>query len=365
LFLLRILSYNLLIIPGFNKSELLGTALYRIQSISVFFYPALFAHLFYLLLYKNNKNFIIIITSLYCLSLIFYVSTLIGINPITKDLKVENDKIQIIINTSSYIYKTVIIYFTFSYIFSIYLLSKYSKNKILNKDRKTIGIMKWTYIVIYGYGYILQFFISLIKPEFISLTQYLIIIFSIVIYYTITRYNFLKIYKTSQFSNLIIEDLTIPFIITNEKGLIIRSNTNNDYNNFFDGKNIFSIFTESGSELHSCLDEGIILKNINLNLVDLKNQVEVTYTVDINPIKDKFMDIIGLFITLSDYKISLNSFSSREQEIINYLTKGSSYKEIAYELNISYNTVNSHVKKIYKKSGVNERKELIDFLDRI
>ena len=147
--------------------------------------------------------------------------------------------------------------------------------------------------------------------------------------------------------------------------MIIRSNTNNDYNNFFDGKNIFSIFTESGSELHSCLDEGIILKNINLNLVDLKNQVEVTYTVDINPIKDKFMDIIGLFITLSDYKISLNSFSSREQEIINYLTKGSSYKEIAYELNISYNTVNSHVKKIYKKSGVNERKELIDFLDRI
>lgn len=236
---------------------------------------------------------------------------------------------------------------------------------MLNKDRKTISIMKWAYIIIYGYGYILQFLISLIKPNFISLTQYLIIIFSIIIYYTITRYNFLKIYKTGQFSNLIIEDLTIPFVITDEKGLIIKSNTNNGFNDIFSDESIFSIFPESSIELKSSLVRGIILRDLNLKLIDNTNHIEITYTADINPIKDKFMDIIGLFVTLSDYKIALNSFSAREQEIINFLTKGSTYKEIAYELNISYNTVNSHVKKIYKKSGVNERKELIGSLNKI
>ena len=354
LLLLRMTSFNLLIIPALKKSNILGILLYRVQSISVIFLPALLAHLFY-----SNLR---IILFLYLLSLLFYISALIGFNPITKEIKIENDKMYFIINTSSYIYKSIIIFFIFSILFSIYLLNKLSKVKMINKDKKIINIIKWAYIFTFVYGYIIQLLISLINPKYFSLTPYLIIIFSIIIYYTIKRYNFLKIYKTNQFSNLINEDFTLPFIITDEKGVIIKSNFNNINNDIFYGKSIYYFFPDSMITINSILEEGKIVKNINFILANHQNQIEITYTVDINPIKDKFQDIIGLFILQSDYKISLNSFSKREQDIIHYLKKGLSYKEVAYELNISYNTVNTHIKNIYKKSDVNDRKELLDSL---
>ncbi|OHD12498.1 MAG: hypothetical protein A2Z98_08785 [Spirochaetes bacterium GWB1_27_13] len=362
LLLLRMTSFNLLIIPALKKSNILGILLYRVQSISVIFLPALLAHLFYSLLYKSNKRNLRIILFLYLLSLLFYISALIGFNPITKEIKIENDKMYFIINTSSYIYKSIIIFFIFSILFSIYLLNKLSKVKMINKDKKIINIIKWAYIFTFVYGYIIQLLISLINPKYFSLTPYLIIIFSIIIYYTIKRYNFLKIYKTNQFSNLINEDFTLPFIITDEKGVIIKSNFNNINNDIFYGKSIYYFFPDSMITINSILEEGKIVKNINFILANHQNQIEITYTVDINPIKDKFQDIIGLFILQSDYKISLNSFSKREQDIIHYLKKGLSYKEVAYELNISYNTVNTHIKNIYKKSDVNDRKELLDSL---
>ena len=44
--------------------------------------------------------------------------------------------------------------------------------------------------------------------------------------------------------------------------------------------------------------------------------------------------------------------SEREKEVLNHLVDGMSYKMIASELEISYNTVNSHIKKIYEKLHV-------------
>jgi len=160
-------------------------------------------------------------------------------------------------------------------------------------------------------------------------------------------------------------DFTVPFIITDEKGIIIKSNFNKINNNFFYKKSLYSIFPDSTDVISSIFEEGEIVKNQNFILNDPLNQKEILYTVDINPIKDKFQDILGLFIVLSDYKISINSFSKREQDIINYLVKGFSYKEIAYDLNISYNTVNTHIKNIYKKSEVNDRQELLETLNHI
>ena len=365
LLLLRMTSHNLLLIPVLKENAHYAILLYRIQSISVIFLPTLFAHLFYTFLYKENKRDFIIIIFLYFFSFFFYILSLIGSNPVVKELKLDNDKLYHIVNTSSYIYKTVIIFFLLSIIFSIYLLGRFSKIKMTNRDKKIINILKWTYIFIFVYGYIIQFIISLINPKYFSLTTYLIIIFSMVIYYMVSHYNFLKIYKKSQFTNLINEDFSAPFIITDEKGVIIKSNFNNMNNNIFYDKSIYSIFPDSRIVINSIMAEGKTIKNHNLMLSDHTNQIEITYTADINPIKDKFQDIIGLFIILSDYKISLNSFSKREQDIINYLTKDFSYKEIAYELNISYNTVNTHIKNIYKKSDVNDRKELLESLNHI
>jgi len=55
----------------------------------------------------------------------------------------------------------------------------------------------------------------------------------------------------------------------------------------------------------------------------------------------------------------LENITKREHEIFNLLLKGVSPKEIAYNLNISYDTVLTHQKNIYSKLGVNSINELL------
>lgn len=51
--------------------------------------------------------------------------------------------------------------------------------------------------------------------------------------------------------------------------------------------------------------------------------------------------------------------TSREKEVLLLLTEGLSYKMVAGKLEISYNTVNAHIKKIYEKLSVNSLGEAI------
>lgn len=51
--------------------------------------------------------------------------------------------------------------------------------------------------------------------------------------------------------------------------------------------------------------------------------------------------------------------SSREYDVLNLLVKGKSYKMIASELNVSYETVHSHIKKLYQKLQVNSVGEAV------
>lgn len=51
------------------------------------------------------------------------------------------------------------------------------------------------------------------------------------------------------------------------------------------------------------------------------------------------------------------ALTTREQEILNYVSKGFLDKEIAHLLNISIWTVHNHVKSIYEKLGVHNRTE--------
>lgn len=64
--------------------------------------------------------------------------------------------------------------------------------------------------------------------------------------------------------------------------------------------------------------------------------------------------IIRVFNDLDSTQVSL--FSSREQEIVRLLVAGMSNKLIARELKIAPDTVRFHLKKIYEKFGVNDRK---------
>ena len=55
-----------------------------------------------------------------------------------------------------------------------------------------------------------------------------------------------------------------------------------------------------------------------------------------------------------------NSLTLRQNEVVEYLVKGLTYKEISNILRISTTTVNDHIKKIYLKMGVNSKSELVN-----
>src|SRR5687768_7639533 len=56
--------------------------------------------------------------------------------------------------------------------------------------------------------------------------------------------------------------------------------------------------------------------------------------------------------------VNQSNLTEREKEILNLLMKGNSYKEIAGGIYISVETLNSHIKNIYRKLNVHSRSEL-------
>jgi DNA-binding NarL/FixJ family response regulator len=59
------------------------------------------------------------------------------------------------------------------------------------------------------------------------------------------------------------------------------------------------------------------------------------------------------------------NLSPREQEVLDYLSKGFLYKEIADKLGISYETVHTYIRRIYEKLQVRTRTEAVaKFLQR-
>jgi len=54
----------------------------------------------------------------------------------------------------------------------------------------------------------------------------------------------------------------------------------------------------------------------------------------------------------------MNELTSRETEIVNMMLTTASPKEIAWDLKISYNTLDFHRKNVYRKLGIHKRSEL-------
>lgn len=59
-----------------------------------------------------------------------------------------------------------------------------------------------------------------------------------------------------------------------------------------------------------------------------------------------------------------NNLSHRENEVIELLSEGMSYKMIANKLNVSYSTINSHIKNIYIKLHISSLGEAIAYYYR-
>ncbi len=70
--------------------------------------------------------------------------------------------------------------------------------------------------------------------------------------------------------------------------------------------------------------------------------------------------IVSSFQKENNQNVELQKLSEREQEILEHLSKGLRYKEIADILSISTETVRTHIRNIYEKLQVNSRTEALN-----
>lgn len=69
--------------------------------------------------------------------------------------------------------------------------------------------------------------------------------------------------------------------------------------------------------------------------------------------------VLNLFTTVAPPTLPEVNLTARESEILQHLVSGSSYKKISKDLFISFDTVNSHIKKIYEKLQVHSKSQAV------
>ncbi len=75
--------------------------------------------------------------------------------------------------------------------------------------------------------------------------------------------------------------------------------------------------------------------------------------------------VVQSFQTAAKSSQETSNLSQREQEVLNWLAKGHSYKQIADTMNLSLDTVRTYIRRIYEKLHVRSRTEaVVKFLKR-
>lgn len=69
--------------------------------------------------------------------------------------------------------------------------------------------------------------------------------------------------------------------------------------------------------------------------------------------------VVNAFQKDIDYKDAKENLSDREREVLQWLSKGFSYKEIAEKLFISVETVRTHIRNIYEKLQANNKTDAL------
>ncbi len=105
--------------------------------------------------------------------------------------------------------------------------------------------------------------------------------------------------------------------------------------------------------------EGYILKSTNAQKII--QCIEDVYNGGAVITPSIAMRVARYFNQDKNQKSQFHDLTIREKEVLHLLTEGMSYKMVADKLNISYNTVNSHIKKIYEKLSVNSLGEAVSF----
>jgi DNA-binding NarL/FixJ family response regulator len=105
---------------------------------------------------------------------------------------------------------------------------------------------------------------------------------------------------------------------------------------------------------------GYILKNhLNTKLVDAIKELQFGGSPMSPPIARKVLGRLQQTPQIKPDQIPDYQLTPREKEVLGCIVNGLSYKMIGAELNISYETVRSHVKKIYEKLHVASLTEVV------
>jgi len=105
--------------------------------------------------------------------------------------------------------------------------------------------------------------------------------------------------------------------------------------------------------------DGYILKNANMEsliqyISEVHNGGAPMTPVIARKVLSQFAKLQPAPATNENYNLS-----SREKEVLQLLVKGKSYKLIAESLNLSYDTIHSHIRRIYQKLHVNSAGEAV------
>ncbi len=127
---------------------------------------------------------------------------------------------------------------------------------------------------------------------------------------------------------------------------------------------IFTVFEDEETILEAIQKgaNGYILKETPETLFFAELNVVMLGGASLTPrIATKISDLYNLSKSESTNNgISVEEpLSERQEEILNFIVLGFSYKEIADELSISPHTVRRHIENIYQKLNVNKRTEAI------
>ncbi|MBX2925620.1 MAG: response regulator transcription factor [Chitinophagaceae bacterium] len=114
---------------------------------------------------------------------------------------------------------------------------------------------------------------------------------------------------------------------------------------FDDNKNVFDAICAGASGY-------LLKKNVSEKLISSVKDV-LSGGASMSPAIAK-MVISSMQRHAADYRLS-----AREHEILTLLCKGNSYKMIASELNLSFETIRSYIKKIYEKLQVSSATEAV------
>ncbi|HMH24071.1 MAG TPA: response regulator transcription factor [Puia sp.] len=131
------------------------------------------------------------------------------------------------------------------------------------------------------------------------------------------------------------------------------------------GETQFMMFTvyENDEKVFEALKagaSGYLLKNTGL--VNILGSLKELYQGGSPMSSNIARKLVDAFRTQApgDTPLAMNGLSPRENEVLNFLSRGLLYKEIADQLHISTGTVRQHIHRIYEKLHVQNRMEAIN-----